>query len=228
MLILAFDTSSKTASIAVLQNETVLYDVVLNTGQNHSEVLLPGIDNACREAGCRISEIDLFACTLGPGSFTGLRIGASTLKGLMMAQGKPAAGVSALAALAMNAGKTEQTICSVMDAGRGQVYLACYQYDRNGSLVQVEQEKALSPEQIENDADRLIYVGEGAVKYADEIRKKAGKVVRIDVEHPYIHGSSVGLLALRKFKQGDVLDLNRCTPVYLRSADALPSKKMFA
>lgn len=228
MLILAFDTSSKTASVAVMQNETVLYDVVLNTGLNHSEVLLPAIDKACKDAGCKISGMDLFACTLGPGSFTGLRIGASTLKGLMIAQGKPAVGVSSLAALALNAGRTEKTICSVMDAGRGQVYLACYQHDKEGSLIQLGQEKALSPEQIENGSkENIIYVGDGAVKYADEIRKNTGGNIFIDAENQYIHASAVGLLALRKFKQGDMLDLNGCTPVYLRSADALPPKKMF-
>lgn len=228
MLILAFDTSSKTASVAILSDETVLCDILLNTGQNHSEVLLPAIDKACKTAGVNISDIDLFACTLGPGSFTGLRIGISTLKGLMIAQGKPAVGVSALAALAVNIGRTEKTICSVMDAGRGQVYLASYQYENDGSLTLIGEEKALSPDTIEADTGKdVIYVGEGAVNYADEIRKSCGEKNEFaDAEQQFVRASSVGILALKKFSQGDVLDLNRCAPVYLRSADALPPKRI--
>jgi len=102
MLTLAFDTSSKTASVALLRDHAVLYHAIIHKDLNHSEVLLPAIDEACRLSGVTLPHIDLFACTLGPGSFTGLRIGVGTLKGLMMATGKPAAGVSTLAALALN------------------------------------------------------------------------------------------------------------------------------
>ncbi|MBP9532412.1 MAG: tRNA (adenosine(37)-N6)-threonylcarbamoyltransferase complex dimerization subunit type 1 TsaB, partial [Syntrophaceae bacterium] len=92
MLTLAFDTSSKTLSVALLRNRTVLHHVILHREQNHSEVLLPAIDEACRLSNVTVRDMDLFACTLGPGSFTGLRIGVGTLKGLMLATGKPAAG----------------------------------------------------------------------------------------------------------------------------------------
>jgi tRNA threonylcarbamoyladenosine biosynthesis protein TsaB len=225
MLTLAFDCSSKTASVAVLRDGMIVYDIVLDTGRNHSEVLLPGINQACQESGCKISEIDLFACAIGPGSFTGLRIGVSTLKGLMIAQGKPAVGVSSLAALALNAGRTEKTICSVMDAGRGQVYTARYRMNQDGALIQTGEEKALSPDRIkQGDDENVVYVGDGAVRYADEIRKKSGKNVLIDLENPHIHASSVGILALKKLSQGDVLDLNRFTPIYLRSVDVQTPK----
>ena len=147
MLTLAFDTSSKTASVSLLRDKSVLYDTIINKGLNHSEVLLPAIDEACRLSGVKLTDIDLFACTLGPGSFTGLRIGVSTLKGLMMATGKPAAGVSTLAALALNVDEKDKIICSVMDAGRGQVYLAYYQYDKDGILNQLEAERAIDPQE---------------------------------------------------------------------------------
>ena len=229
MLILAFDTSSKTASVSVLRDENVLYDIILNTGQNHSEVLLPAVNEACAAAGCKISEIDLFACTLGPGSFTGLRIGVSTLKGLMMAQIKPAVGVSSLAALALNIVPGGKTICSVMDAGRGQVYTACYQYAKDSSLLQVENERALAPDRMDLKVkEPVVYVGEGAVKYHEEIRRNSAAGSEFaDDDLQFIHASSVGRLALKKFRQGEVLELNRCVPVYLRSADALPKKQMF-
>ena len=134
MLTLAFDTSYRTAAVAVLRDDTILYDSVINTGLNHSETLMPEIDYALRQVRIKISDINLFACTIGPGSFTGLRIGVSTLKGLMMATGTPAAGVSTLAAVALNPGITSKTICSMIDAGRGQVYVSQFRYDDKNIL----------------------------------------------------------------------------------------------
>jgi tRNA threonylcarbamoyladenosine biosynthesis protein TsaB len=229
MLTLAFDTSSKTASVSLLRDKAVLYDTIINKGLNHSEVLLPAIDEACRLTGIKLPDVDLFACTLGPGSFTGLRIGVSTLKGLILATGKPAAGVSALAALALNIDQKEKIIGSMMDAGRGQVYLAYYQYDKDGILNQLEAERALDPQSISySDQEEVIYVGDGAIKYADVIRSHSTKEDKIASEdQQFIRASAVGILAIEKYYRNDLLDLVRGVPVYLRSADALLKKSMF-
>lgn len=225
MLILAFDTSSKTASVSLLRDKAVLYDMIINKGLNHSEVLLPAIDEACLLTGIKLSEIDLFACTRGPGSFTGLRIGVSTLKGLMLATGKPAAGVSSLAALALNVGQKENIIGSMMDAGRGQVYLAYYQYEKDGTLNQLEAERAFDAQSIINHyKEEVIYVGDGATKYADLIRSLSNKNKIAPPEQQYICASAVGLLATEKYRRNDLLDLAGCVPVYLRSADAILKK----
>jgi len=223
MLTLAFDTSSKTASVSLLRDNVVLYDTIINRGLNHSEVLLPAVNEAFRLADVKLSEVDLFACTLGPGSFTGLRIGVSTLKGFIMATGKPAVGVSALAALALNVAPTEIIIGSAMDAGRGQIYLAYYQYDKDGILNQIEAERALDPQSITDDFDNeVIYVGDGAIKYADLISSLTNKKHKIaSAEQQFIRASSVGVLAIEKYRRNELLDLARCVPVYLRSADAL-------
>ena len=229
MLTLAFDTSSKTASVSILRDQAVLYDTIINKGLNHSEVLLPSIGEACRLTDIQLSEIDLFACTLGPGSFTGLRIGVSTLKGLMMATGKPAAGVSALAALALNVIEKEKIIASMMDAGRGQVYLAYYQYDKDGILNQLEAARAIDPQSISSaHEDDVIYVGDGAIKYANVLgspRNNKNKIA--PAEQQYVCASKVGILAIEKYRRNDLLDLAKCVPVYLRSADALPKKQIF-
>jgi tRNA threonylcarbamoyladenosine biosynthesis protein TsaB len=229
MLTLAFDASSKTASVSLLRDKVVLYDTIINKGLNHSEVLLPAIDEACLLTGIKLPEIDLFACTLGPGSFTGLRIGVSTLKGLMMATGKPAAGVSTLTALALNVDQKEKIIGSMMDAGRGQVYLAYYQYDQEGILNQLEAERALDPQSIvDHYKDEVIYVGDGAIKYADLISALSTKKNKIaSAEQQFICASAVGMLAIEKYRRNDLLDLPKCVPVYLRSADALLKKQMF-
>lgn len=220
MLILAFDTSSKTASVAVLRDDVILYETVLDTGLNHSEVLLPAIHQACIQTSMKIADMDVFACTMGPGSFTGLRIGASTLKGLILATGKPAVGVPSLDALALNAGVGSKTICAVMDAGRGQVYSACFRYQTSGLLEKISDECVSHPSDIQYDHQQdVIFVGDGAVRYAAEI---AGgqQIDTINALPRYIRASSVGILGKEKYRRNELLDAETFAPVYLRSADA--------
>ncbi|HOG11993.1 MAG: tRNA (adenosine(37)-N6)-threonylcarbamoyltransferase complex dimerization subunit type 1 TsaB [Smithellaceae bacterium] len=224
MLTLAFDTSSKTVSVALLEDRAVLYNAILHREQNHSEVLLPAIDEACRQTGISVRDIGFFACTLGPGSFTGLRIGLSTLKGLMMATGKPAAGVSSLAALALNAEEPDAVIGSMMDAGRGQVYLAYYRRGKDGVLQPVRAPQAQDPRSVEDPfSEPVIYVGDGAVRYAGLIPPLSSpKNKMAPVEQQFISAAAVARLALEKYFRKDFLDPARCAPLYLRSVDALP------
>lgn len=219
MITLAFDSCSKTASVAVLQNTHVLYETILNKGLHHSEVLLPAIDEAFRLTNLLVTDIDFFACTLGPGSFTGLRIGLSTLKGFMLATEKPAAGVSSLAALALNVKEKERNICAMMDAGRGQVYYASYQYDQNGLLQELEIAKAVNPRLIaESASPNVVYVGDGAIKYADLFPSSLRQNIAPAYQQ-FLCASSVGLLALENYRQGNFLSPETCVPFYLRSTD---------
>ena len=231
MLTLAFDTSSKTAAVAILRGDVIFYDAVINVGLNHSEVLLPAIEQACSQTKIKISEIDLLACTMGPGSFTGLRIGASTLKGFLLATEKPAVGVSSLAAIALNAGCSSKVICSVMDAGRGQVYIAYFRYNKKGLLEQIGTDQVVNPADIEHDSQQeVIFVGDGAVKYADiiaaDVKNKKDSVAG-SVMQQHIRASSVAILGIEKYNRNECLDAETFTPVYLRSADALIKKALF-
>ena len=94
MNILAIDTSGVTASVALLQDETILAEIFINLGRNHSEILLPSIDHLLMVTGLELRAIDVFACTVGPGSFTGIRIGVGTIKGLGLAADRPVVGLS--------------------------------------------------------------------------------------------------------------------------------------
>jgi tRNA threonylcarbamoyladenosine biosynthesis protein TsaB len=229
MLTLAFDTSSRTAAVAVLHDDTIIYDSIINTGLNHSELLMPEIDYALRQVRIKISDINLFACTLGPGSFTGLRVGVSTLKGLMLATGTPAAGVSSLAAVVLNLGTTSRLICSMIDAGRGQVYVAYFRYNDKNILQKISEETAVNPKEIINNTDKnTLFVGDGVIKYAEIIKNIKSPEVSIasDSQH-YIRASAVGILGRKKFAENDLLDASTLVPVYLRSADALPYKSIF-
>jgi tRNA threonylcarbamoyladenosine biosynthesis protein TsaB len=228
MYTLAFDTSSKTVAVSILHDDNILYDDIINNGLNHSETLMPAIHHALKQAGIKIANIDLFACTLGPGSFTGLRIGVSTLKGFVLATGKPAVGVSSLAVLALNIENSSQIICPVIDAGRGQVYIASYHFNNKGILVQVGQEKAVSPDEIllENNQD-MIFVGDGIIKYAGIIEKKNKHIEIASSSLQYIRASAVGILGRKKYEHREVLDSATFVPFYLRSVEAQPSKSLF-
>ena len=215
MHILAFDTSSKTASVAILHDEIILYEAVIKNGLNRSEVLLPAIEKACLQTRIKITRIDLFACAIGPGSFTGLRVGASTIKGLMLATEKPAVGVSLLAAIALSAGKCSKIIYSIMDAGRGQVYMACFKYKEKGLLEQIGKEQVLNQSEIKYDKD-AIFVTDGAVKHADIFW----------ASQKYCRASMVGLLGGEKYHRGELLDADVFVPLYLRSADAERRKSL--
>ena len=190
---------------------------------------MPAIDQVCRQTRIKISEIDLFACTIGPGSFTGLRIGVSTLKGLMLATGKPAVGISSLTALALNLGKSSKIICSVMDAGRGQVYTAYYRYNENGLLDQIGTDKAVEPREIiHNPEEEIIFVGDGAIKYAGIINNTKNEKINIaSAAQQYIRASSVGILGREKYNRKELLNPETFVPVYLRSADARVKKALF-
>jgi tRNA threonylcarbamoyladenosine biosynthesis protein TsaB len=226
-LTLAFDTSSKTIAVALLRDDIIIYDAIINVDLNHSEVLLSAIDYACVQTRIKISKIDLFACTIGPGSFTGLRIGVSTLKGLMLATGAPAVGISSLAALALNVGKGSKIICSAMDAGRGQVYTAFYRYNENGLLDQIGTDKAVDPREIiHNPEQEIIFVGDGAIKYAGII-SYTKKINIASTAQQYIRASSVGILGREKYNRNELLNAETFVPVYLRSADARVKKALF-
>lgn len=224
MLVLAFDTSSKTVSVAILRDDLILYDAIINVALNHSEVLLPAIENACLQTGIKIADFDLFACTIGPGSFTGLRIGVSTLKGFMLATEKPAVGVSSLAALALNTSKSSKTIYSIMDAGRGQVYYASFKYKENGLLKQIDKEQVLNPSNIKYNKN-ILYVGDGAVKYSNVI-KAENNVKNASSFQQYIRASSVGILGREKYNRKELLNAETFVPIYLRSADVDKKKTL--
>ena len=158
-----------------------------------------------------------------------MRIGVSTLKGLVLATGKPACGVSSLAAIALNMGITSKIICSMIDAGRGQVYVACFKYNVKNILQQISEEKAMNPKEVMDNADKnTLFVGDGVIKYAEIINNIKSPEVSIasDLQH-YIRASAVGILGRKKFAKNDLLDASILVPVYLRSADAVPHKSIF-
>jgi tRNA threonylcarbamoyladenosine biosynthesis protein TsaB len=222
MLILAIDTSSKSASIALLRDDDILSEVFLNLDVNHSVVLLPALHHLLRLSRIEQNEIDLFACTIGPGSFTGLRVGASTIKGLALATGKPIAGVSSLEALAFNIAGREIPVCPMLDARKGQVYTALYRTGRNYTLETMEAERVTDVRGFLQCIDEeVIFVGDGSVKYAGLIMEMLpGKCYFASGCHQHVRAAVVGVMGKKKYLEGDVLDSVTFAPVYIRASDA--------
>jgi len=222
MNILALDTSGVTASIAILRDEMVLAENFLNLGRNHSEILLPSIDQLLTATGLELRAIDLFACTVGPGSFTGIRIGVSTVKGLALAMDRPIAGLSALEVLAMNAMGWPGKICPMIDARREQVYAGLYADNGTELLMNIIPERLdRATDFLELIAGETVFIGTGAVKYGDSIRRKLGGRCHFLIDHiQQIHASAVGVLAGRKALAGGLTDAVRLMPLYLRRSEA--------
>jgi tRNA threonylcarbamoyladenosine biosynthesis protein TsaB len=169
LLTLGIDTSATFLSAAIARNGQLVHETLLHTGQKHSETLLTVIDELLVHCGLTIAQIDRLCVTHGPGSFTGLRIGAATAKGIAMARGIPCAGVSTLAAIAHGAGELPGTLCCAMDARRLQVYAALY---RGGERLCPDQAIAITDLEQQLPLDSPVwFCGDGAQLCYDTMQK---------------------------------------------------------
>ncbi len=177
MNILAVETSAITASAAVMKDGLIAGEASFTNGLTHSQTIMPMVDYVLKGAGLTVKDIDLFAVSSGPGSFTGLRIGVGTVKGLAYACGKNCAGVSTLKALAMNIAPTDMTIVPIMDARRSQVYTASYRYNNN-VLEEISPPCAESLDALcaalNDNNEPVIFVGDGISPYQSKITSLLG------------------------------------------------------
>lgn len=223
MLILALDTSTTGLSVALMEDEYPLAECTLVSGSHHSETLLSTIDWLTSISCRKIEDVGLIVCTTGPGSFTGLRIGISTAKGLAFALNKGLVGVSSLAALAFNEIGRDLTSCPMLDARRSQLYYGQYRLSQSGSPETVLTDCVGDIDSILAEInDRTLFVGEGALKYREKIRKKLGeKALFAAPQSNRIMASSVGILGFRLYLAGYTPDISGLKPVYLRPAQTV-------
>ena len=221
MKILALDSSAIVASVAVCEDERLLADYTLNNGNTHSETLLPMVESIFASLGITASDIDLFAVSAGPGSFTGVRIGAATLKGLAFASGKPCSEVSTLEAIAYNMRFHKGLICPVMNARRSQVYTALFRSDGE-EFERLMPDSAISI----SDLDKLLCeYGEEVCLCGDgyEITRDAVKLTTLRAVPERMRlqsGASVALIALKNYKNGLFCTDSELGVNYLRPSQA--------
>ena len=223
MNILAVDTAGKTAGVALLQDDRLLYEVYLDAGMTHSETLMPMIDTCLKMCGMTCADIDLYGVNAGPGSFTGLRIGLAAVKGLAWAADKPCLGVSTLEAMAQNAAHIDGLIVGAMDARRSQVYNAVFEA-KGGELTRLTPDRAISLEalcaQLQGKQQPITVLGDGGVlcyRYLEEHGVKCSLAPSMLL---YQSAVGVGLAAERAYARGEAVSAQELLPVYLRPAQA--------
>lgn len=221
MKVLAVDTATRSCSVALMNEDHLVAEFTLLRRQTHSRHLMAMIADLLDASGETPAAIDGFAVTHGPGSFTGLRIGSSTVKGLAEALQRPMAGVSTLAALAMQALPADKLVCPVIDARRKEVYAGAYRL-KNGVPTAVAEEQVLAPEQVAARFDEpCIYIGDGALLYRERLLTpdRDDEVPAIASVH-VIHAAAVARLARPVFLSGLGRDPADFVPTYLRKSDA--------
>jgi tRNA threonylcarbamoyladenosine biosynthesis protein TsaB len=223
MFTLAIECATKSVGLALLDGEDVRAELYLSLERHHAEVLLPALDKLFSMAGLTAGCVDLLACTIGPGSFTGLRIGVSTIKGLALATGKPVVGVSTLETLAMNAVPFPHLICPMLDARKNQVNAGLYRIGPDG-LPAAERPDALTSASNlvqELDGEEVVFLGDGALRHEQFIRETVrGRVILCGSSHKRLMPSAVGLIGLRQYRRGTIMNTLTFTPTYLRLSEA--------
>lgn len=228
MLILALDSTALSASVALCEDEALIAEFTVNTGHTHSETLLPMVEAALKISNRTVDDIDLFACTAGPGSFTGVRIGAATVKGIAFDKGKPCIGVSTLESLAyngavpMNGGKI--ILCPAMNARRAQVYNALFACER-GVVTRLCDDRALSIAELLNELEAIalpVYLmGDGAKLVFDaQGDNPTGKIHMLPERLIHQSGHNTALCALKLWRDGVRTTDAELAPVYLRPSQA--------
>ena len=221
MRILAVDTATTNCSVAITDKAYLLAELTLNREETHSKHLMDMIDVALKLSGLNFSDMDGFALTIGPGSFTGLRIGMSTVKGLALAFEKPVVGVSSLATLAIQVSFSPVLICPILDARKGEVYFARYKFV-NGQLKEQTKEDVATPDKaVENLNESCLFVGNGALLYKIKILEKMGKLASfVPMNQNTIRASTIAHIGLAKFENNDTIDIEKISPHYIRKSDA--------
>lgn len=224
MLTLAFDSTAKAASVAVTDSDKPLAVYTINNGLTQSELLLPMAENALKSLRLTFADIELLACSVGPGSFTGVRIGTALVKGIAFGKGIPCASVSTLEALAENLFGTEGIIVPAMDARRSQLYTAIFEY-KDGAMIRHTEDLAISTAELaerlkEFDGQHIYVVGDG-YDVAMRALKNAG--IGVCETAPLLRDEnaySVARVAIRQYAEGKVTDDLQHLPTYLRVPQA--------
>ena len=225
MKILAIDSTETTVAAAVAEGRELTASVTVNGRLNHSETLLPAIEGIMRSVGLDYGDIDIFACSEGPGSFTGVRIGAATVKGLAFGRGKPCVGVSALHAMAYNFIGYSGIVCPVMDARRSQLYNAVFRINGR-EIIRLSPDRVITASELAAELSGYpgepVYFCGGGYDIAREACRDNRNVALTPELMRYQNAFSVALCALDRYEGaagGDFTDIS-LSPSYLRPSSA--------
>lgn len=229
MKILAITTSSKICSVAVLEDTDIIIEKHIDNGTTHSQKLMPMIDEILKECNLQLTDFDLFACSVGPGSFTGVRIGVSSIKAFCDVTNIKATSVSSLEGLAYNTLNSNfydntNIVCSLIDAKNDNVYCGIYKKENN-SFTQLEDLCAKNINEVlelleKYSSSSILFVGDGAICHKYSILQKFSKTTFVEKELNDETAISIGIAAFNKYNKGIYGDSNSISPLYLRKSQA--------
>ena len=223
MKVLGIDTSTSCGSLGIIDDDAVVAEYALLRDETHSTRLVPAIQALLKEARLDLDEIDGIAISLGPGSFTGLRVGLSAVKGLALAAERPVVGIPTLDALASNLPFTPYVICPLVDARKGEVYTALYKDGEGGRIEQLTPYQVLAPLDLleKIPPQETIFLGDGVEAYGELIEERLGAKALFAPPHlRFLRGSTVAEIGLQRFKKGENDNISSLVPIYVRPSDA--------
>ena len=224
MRVLAIDTSTLLGGVAVVDELSgMLAEVRLNVKSTHSERLMTSIDYALKQSGYSISDMDFFAVAIGPGSFTGLRIGLSTVKGFSYATGKPIVSVPTLEALAWNFPFCQYPVCTLLDARKKEVYAALFEWKDEGLIRLISEMTVKVSVVLERirEHKKAVFTGDGAILYRDEIiRHMNERALFASPDKMVPSPASVAWVGIQKALRGEFSEPVNLVPFYIRRSEA--------
>ena len=224
MKVLSIDSSGLVAATALISDGILVAEYTIHNKKTHSQTLLPMISDMLKMADVKSGELDCVAVSAGPGSFTGLRIGASTAKGLAWTLGIPIVPVSSLMGLVANISERGAVVCPVMDARRNQAYYGIYRMTDELPEVIAEPDVAAIEavvEEVNAIGEPVIYLGDGVPVFAEWIQKNTAVPVKFaDEVNRYQRGASVARLGSLLYEKGEYVEAAEFAPVYLRKSQA--------
>ncbi len=220
-LLLVVDTATPAGSVALSRGTTLLGEIALNVRKNHTDHLLNIIQQLLKDADLSLGQLDAFGVVLGPGSFTGLRVGVATVKGLALATDRPVVGVSSLATLAMQVPLSVFPVCALLDARKSEVYAGLFDW-KNDRLEPMGEETVLPPARLLDSLDQeLVFVGDGALAYRELIVARLGGRAHFPPWPLHMpRASSAASLVLDGLRQQKVIPLESLVPAYIRPSEA--------
>lgn len=227
MLILALDSSTSVGAVSLYEEEQLIAEYNLNLDLTHSQRLMPQIVNLMEDARLEVADLEGIVVGIGPGSFTGIRIGIATAKSLAQSLDIPIVGVSVLEVLANNQAYNKEYICPLIDARRERVYTAVYQGEDDFGLKrklfseQMMEVKDLIEELQKEFTGKIVFVGEGAKTYKGMLKEELKERAQfLAATHNLVRGGVLAKIGSVKFKQGKADELLEVTPNYLKRSQA--------
>ncbi len=223
MKILSLDSATEAATCAVIEDDRLLGEITFNYKKQHSILMLPMIDKLLKNLKIDINSLDGFVVSKGPGSFTGLRIGVSTIKGLSQGTSKPFVSVSSLDALAYNLAYTDGTICPIIDALRNNVYTALYNFVDN-KLQRVSDYMIISIDDLISTINeqnlKVCFIGDAIYKFKEKLTNNIKNINFAPAHLNVVKASSLGEIGLNLLNSGIKDDLYTFSPLYIRKSQA--------